>query len=320
MREENDQDDPEAQAALWLSRLNEMSVSTELLEQFYVWRRDPVNGEAFGRIEYLWDRAAALGGDPDIATAVQAALTREPPRRRLAPWLTTRRAVIAGGIGLAGAAGLGWGLYDPRYATAVGEQRTVMLDDGSKVILNTDSAVSVAMSTRARRVRLERGEAWFEVAHDRDRPFSVEADGAVVTALGTSFSVRRQGNLQRIVLAEGQVSVAGAAAPAQRLAPGQSIEVRDGRPGPIRPVDIGAELAWRAGRLSFKDVPLGAAIAEVNRYARRPVRLEVPALSQVPVNGTFDTGDAQSFASAVTALFPLEARTGDDGEIILTER
>lgn len=321
MREDSDQDEAEAQAAMWLSRLNGMSVSTGMLEEFYAWRRDPVNSAAFGRIEYLWDRSAALGGDPDIAHAVQDALTHKTARRGPAAWLASRRAVLAGGVGLAGAAGLGWWMRDPRYDTAVGEQRTVVLEDGSKVMINTDSAISVAMHPRARQIRLERGEAWFEVAHDPGRPFSVAADGALVTALGTSFSVRREGAAQRIVLAEGRVSVTSAGAtPARLLAPGHSVEIRAGRLGPTRPADIDAEMAWRSGRLAFKDTPLAAAIAEVNRYARRPVRLDAPALGQVPVNGTFDTGDVATFASAVTALFPLKARTDNDGEIVLSER
>lgn len=319
MREERDQDEAEREAALWLSRLNGMSVSTELLDDFYRWRRDPVNSAAFGRIEYLWDRSATLDGDPDITRMVQDALGREPPDTDPARWSVTRRAVLAGGIGLAGAAGLGWWLRDPRYATAIGEQRTILLDDGSKVTINTDSVIRVAMSARARHIRLERGEAWFEVAHDPARPFSVAADGATITALGTSFSVRREGGTQRIILAEGRVAVRSGAA-ARTLAPRECVEVRDGRVGPIRSVDIDAETAWRSGRLLFKDTPLGNAIAEVNRYARRPIRLDAPALRAVAVNGSFETGDVETFTAAIIALFPVKARSSDDGEIVLSAR
>lgn len=319
MGEERDQDEAEREAAAWLSRLNGISVSTELLDDFYRWRRDPVNSAAFGRIEYLWDRAAALDGDPDIARAVQSALEPASPDAGPAPWSATRRAVLAGGVGLAGAAGIGWWLRDPRYATAIGEQRTILLDDGSKVTINTDSAIRVAMSAQARHVRLDHGEAWFEVAHDPDRPFSVAADGATVTALGTSFSVRREGEAQRIVLAEGRVAVRGGGA-ARTLSAGQCVEVLRGRVGPSQAADIDAETAWRSGRLSFKDTPLGVAISEVNRYARQPVRLEAPALRAVAVNGTFETGDVETFTAAVTTLFPLKARTNDHGEIVLSGR
>jgi len=319
MREERDQDEAEREAALWLSRLNGMSVSTELLDDFYRWRRDPVNSAAFGRIEYLWDRSATLDGDPDITRMVQDALGRESPDTDPARWSVTRRAVLAGGSGLAATAGLGWWLRDPRYATAIGEQRTIVLDDGSKVTINTDSVIRVAMSARARHIRLERGEAWFEVAHDPARPFSVAADKATITALGTSFSVRREGGTQRIILAEGRVAVSSGAA-ARTLAPRECVEVRDGRVGPIRSVDIDAETAWRSGRLLFKDTPLGNAIAEVNRYARRPIRLDAPALRAVAVNGSFETGDVETFTAAIIALFPVKARSSDDGEIVLSAR
>lgn len=319
MREERDEDEAEREAAAWLSRLNGVWVSTELLDDFYRWRRDPVNSAAFGRIEYLWDRSAALDGDPDIARAVQSALGLNTPGTGRASWPTTRRAVLAGGVGLAGAAGLGWWLRDPRYATAIGEQRTILLNDGSKVTINTDSAIRVAMSARARHVRLERGEAWFEVARDPARPFSVAADGATVTALGTSFSVRREGGSQRIILAEGRVAVRSGAT-TRSLAPRECVEVRGGQVGPIRSVDIDAETAWRSGRLLFKDTPLGDAVAEVNRYARRPIRLDAPALRAVAVNGSFETGDVETFTTAITALFPVKARSSDDGEIVLSER
>ncbi|MBO9378356.1 DUF4880 domain-containing protein [Sphingomonas histidinilytica] len=309
----------ERAAADWLSRLNSHSVSTETIEQFYAWRRNPAHAAAFGRLEYLWDRSAALDGDRDIAHAVREVLGR-PPAKARSSWLTSRRAVLAGAAGLLGAGGLGWAFQPDRYETAHGEQRTVTLDDGSKVAINTDSAIEVRISRSARRLTLVRGEAWFDVAHDPARPFTVEAADTLVTATGTSFSVRRGDRFERVVLSEGGVTVAiddiGAV---HRLQPGTALTVRAGIAGPVMPVDLASEMSWRSGRLNFKDMPLAQAIAEVNRYTRQPLRLAGSRFAAVPVNGTFETGDTDTFVAAVTALFPLAAQPTRDG-ILLAER
>lgn len=318
MADDAEQDVIERAAAEWLTRLNNRAVSTETLEQFYAWRRDPAHAAAFGRIEYLWDRAAVLDGDRDIAQAVQEVLQR-PRRASGFGWLPGRRAVLAGGIGLVGAAGVGWWLSGERFATGHGEQRTVALDDGSRVAINTDSEIEVRFDRSRRQVRLLRGEAWFDVAHDAARPFSVEAEAMTVTALGTSFSVRRTDDRQRVVLSEGVVTVAGGAqAPTLRLSPGMALSMRHGVAGQPEKVDLAAEMAWRSGQLIFKDMPLDAAVTEINRYARTPIQLAAPRFAGVPVNGTFRSGDTETFITAVTAIFPIEARPAGDA-ILLSE-
>jgi transmembrane sensor len=172
------------EAARWFAQMSRASVTTEALREFRAWRRDAANAAAYAQIEATWDTAAALSADPEIAALTAATLRRRPPRAAAA----TRRPrwplglLAAGAMGVAAVAG-GLAVVGHPYSTGVGEQRLVVLADGSRVRLNTDSAIRVRYGPAERRLRLTRGEAFFEVAHNPDRPFVVEADGARVTAL-----------------------------------------------------------------------------------------------------------------------------------------
>jgi transmembrane sensor len=302
------------EAAEWLTRLNSRSVSNDTLSAFYEWRRTPANATAFARVEEIWHRAGGLDRDPEIAAAVRETLASKPK----AFW--GRRMVLAGG--LSAAAGIAIGLW-PRtlsYRTAVGEQRFVTLDDGSRVHLNTDSRIEVAFSGDSRRVRLERGEAWFEVEHDAGRPFVVATQDAKVRAIGTSFAVRRYRDGSRVMLAAGKVEVRNAAGQAAVLAPAEAIRISGGRLGRAEPIDVASEAAWRSGHLSFKDLDLADAVREVDRYSVHHVVLDAPELATRKVNGLFEIGDEQAFVDAVTTLFPLEAVTASDGSRRLRAR
>ena len=182
-------------AAAWLARLSQLSVTTETLRAFRDWRRDPVNAAAYDQVGGVWEAAGGLAGDPGIQAATAAALRRRPARRSAIGWVLKRPFVL--GLATASLAVIvigGWMLDQrPTYRTALGEQRLVTLADGSRLRLNTDSAVRVRLGSGLRRVELLRGEAFFEVAHDAARPFIVSADGARVRAVGTKFDVRREG-------------------------------------------------------------------------------------------------------------------------------
>ncbi|MBW7947314.1 MAG: FecR domain-containing protein, partial [Sphingomonadaceae bacterium] len=204
-----------------------------------------------------------------------------------------------------------------RIRTAVGEQRIVRLDDGSRVHVNTASSVRIAFEGDVRGVVLEEGEAFFEVAPDPARAFVVAAGDAEVRALGTRFLVRRADGV-RVALAEGRVAVSAGGA-TRMLEPGEAVRVSGGGIGEPAPADIAALTGWLSGRLVFEETPLSAAIAEVNRYSRDPVVLAADGYGARAVSGVFETGDRAAFVSAVGALFALRAETLPDGTIRLSE-
>lgn len=319
MSEPRDRARASDEAAAWHARLGRQAVTTEELRDFRRWRAQPANAAAYAHLERTWTQAGALRHDPEILSATQAALQRR--RRRKA----AGRTPLILGAGLAALATaalivallLGGGL--PRsYDTGVGEQRLIVLNDGSRLRLNTDSKVRVRYARDARTLELLRGEAFFEVAHDPSRPFTVEAGEADVRALGTKFDVRRFADGVQVTLVEGSVRVQAEDRPAAwTLKPHEQLTIAKGLAAAPRPADPAQATSWTDGRIVFASTPLAAAVAEVNRYATRKVELDVPALARAPVNGVFDTGDTEAFVAAVTTLFDLEADRTPHGAIRL---
>lgn len=309
------------EAAEWLARLNSRSVSTEELNAFYEWRRDPENAEAYARGEQLWHESRALGDDRDIAQAVREALER--PRLGRTRSVPSRRMVLVGiGTVAVAAGGGGWLLLTQpqRYKTRVGEQLLVNLEDGSRLRLNTDSEAAVRFSSSARQVELSRGQAFFEVAPNPSRPFRVQAANVEVVAVGTRFDVWKQSDQEaRVVLAEGRIDVrADDRAWASTLSrAGDSVTLRPSERPQIVSLDVEAATSWTGGRLHFRRTPLADAIAEMNRYSAKQISLEAPRLRSLEVDGVFAAGDPDSFVAALTALFPLRARQVSNDRIVL---
>ncbi len=306
------------EAADWFARLGSRSISGEALASFEAWRRNADNLAAYNRIERVWQAGGRISGDPEMQKAAQDALARTA--RSSTNW---NPAAIVGGLALACAAIVAVGLSQmssrTTYSTAIGEQRPVTLADGTTVRLDTNSAIQVRYSGDQRIVVLENGQAFFDVTPDADRPFIVESGGTSVTALGTTFDVRRYGTSVEVTLVSGSVEVE-AEDPVQakrwRLEPGSQLRVA-AKHSQVLAVDTAAETSWTQGELIFRDQPLGEALAEVNRYLVRPVRLDAGRLGDVRVSGVFKTGDRDAFVSAATDLFELQAVPEADGSIRL---
>jgi transmembrane sensor len=315
-------EEAKAQAADWFARLNKRDVPHADMEAFRIWRKAPGHKEAYDEVDAFWRRSAALQDDPDIKAAISGALARTPgpaaaPKaRRLAYGLAFAVVLLA-------AFGGGYALWAPRtYSTGVGEQRTITLADGSTVVLDTDSQVSVRLGRARRDLRLDQGQALFDVAHDAVRPFVVTAGPTSVTALGTRFDVRRDRGGANITLVRGAVEVrdgaGGAPGHVWRLAPGQRIATRAPSGAPSR-VDVDAATSWTSGRLIFRAVPLREAVAEFNRYERRKIEIADGAVGEALITGVFAVGDTDTFIGAVADLHDLAVvRDSKNGAIRLT--
>lgn len=311
-----------AEAAAWFARLSKLSVTTDALREFRDWKQRGGNAAAYAEVEATWNAAGKLSADPDIRDMTRTALndTRAGPAG--AGRVRTRALLTLGAAGLACAAGAAaWFAIEAQtvYRTGVGEQRLVVLADGTRVRLNTDSAMGVRFRGGERRVELRRGEAFFEVRHDPARPFVVQADGARIVDVGTKFDVRRRASDVQVTLVEGQVRVAaGPGRPPTRLAPNQQLVVTEGGPVALRPIDAAQASSWTTGHLIFKGVALQDAVAEVNRYAKDKIVLDGPAqLQRQPVSGVFDAGDTGAFVAAARTLFALQSRVDPGGTVHL---
>lgn len=181
--------------------------------------------------------------------------------------------------------------------TAVGVQRAVALPDGSRAVLDSDSAIAFDLDGGAREVTLLRGAAWFEVARDPARPFRVSAGDTTATAIGTAYVVDRRGDAVDVVVTHGVVEVVAAGAEPARVGAG---EHRRGT-APVQPLDArgAAAVAWREGLLSFEAEPLADALARLDRYLPQRVVLLDHTRAAEPVSAVFPLADA---ALAVDAL------------------
>jgi transmembrane sensor len=209
----------------------------------------------------------------------------------------------------------------PELETAIGEQRTVTLDDGSRITLNTDTGLTTTLNKASRRISLERGEALFEVAHDPGRPFIVETRFGSVRAVGTKFVVRvDEAHGLSVVVTEGKVivtrpkAVASAARNLQTpLQAGQELETVKGNVAvaTLASEELNRELAWRQGDVVFQGETLAQAAAEMQRYTKTRIVVD-PAVSRYTVGGYFRTNDIDAFVGTVEDVFPVKAqRSGD---------
>lgn len=308
----------EAEAADWFAQLRRPAITSKALRDFEAWKRCERNADAFKRVEAGWKATGALASHPDVLAATRDVLARRP-RSTTREW-----AFRLAPVGVVGAlAAMLWlpGQIAPTYSTKVGEQRALVLQDGSRVQLNTDSEVRVWYRGGERRITLKKGEAFFEVAHDASRPFRVAAGDAAVQALGTKFDVRREADAVSVVLLQGRVRVDRKGADAQTLLPNQKLVVSGQGVSKPRPADAAETSSWTTGRLTFRGAPLREAVAEVNRYSKRKIVLAVPdRLAAEPVSGVFDVGDTDAVVAALKMVFDLEASSPEDAVIRLAPR
>jgi transmembrane sensor len=305
----------EAQAAAWVARLQSETRDDVTEAALRSWlEADEEHKAAFERATEVW---GMIPGAAQVSPARDS--KRSADRRARVPhlhanvWLDWRLALAASLLLFVGVAG-GWWLMDrpAHYATARGEQEIATFDDGSRVSLNTDTALSVRYREGVREVRLDHGEAMFEVAPDQNRPFIVDAGVKRVRALGTSFIVRRTGNEVAIVLIEGRVAVDHGGARASRvrqapviLTPGERLTYASAGASAIDRPSLEAATAWRRGQAMFDDVPLVEAVAEVNRYGGPGIVIDDPRVASLRVSGVFATNDTAEFALAVATLHDL---------------
>lgn len=279
-------------------------------------RSDPRHAREYADTLEVWDQLGGLRDRPELhalRAADLSALRRERWVGR-APMLGLAATLVlvfgAGYLALRHIAAP----VPVTYATALGERRTETLQDGSRVVLNIDSALQARYTRGEREIELVRGEAQFDVVGDAARPFVVRAGAVSVTALGTSFQVRQDAADTLVTLLEGSVEVA-MEQQRFRMQPGQ--QARLSRDGVVSVVGVDPEVAtgWLEGWLYFRGTPLEEVIAEANRYAGRKLRLGSPELARVGLNGNFRAGQNAAIANAASLILPI--RVDDSGEDIV---
>lgn len=318
-------DEGHATAQRWFARLLAPDCSTAERVEFERWRAaDPLHAAAYEDVEDVWQRSEKLRHQPDIAAALREA-RRPAPRHTERNWWPAL--AVAASLLLAVGLLFRHQLFPEqvpavRYATALGEQRTLTLEDGSTVVLDTTSELLVQFGRRERSLTLQQGRADFQVQSDAQRPFVVHTATGTVTATGTQFQVRVEQGIGTVTLLEGQVQVAAAAGgntQSATLAPGERIAIEAGGLGQrerIADTELASIRGWTQGNLVVKEWPLQAVVAEMNRYSDTKLRLGESDLGRIPISGVFKAGDQQSFAMSLEYGWPIRADRAA-GEIVL---
>ena len=352
----------EAEAGAWLIRLDgDEALSAEERQELEAWlARSPAHGRELRSLAGFWGRAnvlteLAIPLDEPASESRRTRVAREGMRRR-------RVGPVSMVAGLAGAAlvaaitvliatDLSFGTNsgsagtaadsggDGHYATAIGQQRTITLADGSVARLNTNTRLSVEYGERYRDIRLQAGEAHFTVVPNGDRPFRVYAGNGLIQATGTAFAVHiRDGDVD-VLVTEGSVEIAttgNSRQPAGLLGDDPAIDalqvlgtLRVGQQATIRrsgerygaideirtvePIEIEKKLGWRDGLLTFAGDPLGQVVAEISRYTTVTVDIPDPEVRAIRIGGRIAVGETDAMIAALETNFGLRVtRIGPD--------
>lgn len=327
---------PEVHAAAqrWFLRMQSQDCSAVERETFEHWRgANPAHETAYRAVESVWRRSAALEADPALGDILRQA-RRLPPEsswlRRAAPALALAACLIL-------AIGIGYRLWWLpaatvsliEYTTGVGQQRTLVLKDGSKVVLDTASQLQVRYSSDERQLTLSHGRADFQVSHDPARPFVVQVDGGSITATGTRFQVQVVQDVGTVTLLKGRVVVASNDTKQDKseqvtLQAGERVAIRPGghlgTPKHLADTDVASARGWTEGMLVVRDWPLARLVAEMNRYTTMPLRLGDPGLDNLPISGSFKADDQKSFLLALEYGWPIRVDRRTPGEIVLRRK
>ena len=345
------------EATAWFIDFNEDQVDQNGQAEFSAWlRRSPEHVRAFLQVSAFWEDAETLSKRPglDIESLIERAKAErnvfplERAERECAP---SAHRQVQGGRNrklLAAAASvlltLGVSITTwytvfgaHTYATAVGEQRSITLEDGSSVELNSRSRIKLRFTENERAVDLLEGQALFKVTKDSERPFVVRTGDTRVRAVGTQFDVYRKRTGTVVTVVEGRVAVApnlrsGTPIPQPQLslpeagprvgpgeflvAAGEQLVVTQTLIEPPTVANIAIATAWTDKRLVFEDTPLREVVEEFNRYNRQQLVIRDPELYDFHVSGVFPSTDSSRMVEFLRKRFGVTpSRSGDAIEI-----
>jgi transmembrane sensor len=325
----------EEEAAAWVWRLDEENVSSQDRAAFEQWlRRDARHRRAYEELGGVWRSLDALADAKReekiavFATFPSSAVGGEGVQKVQHGWRPKKAALSA--LAACVLIAIGFYLWFQRgneaqtLATAVGQQRTATLADGSIIYLNTNTILETHFDRNRRSLKLLKGEALFKVVREANRPFTVHAGHAVVRALGTEFTIRlRETRDVEVIVADGRVEVEsrsvghgrGVRQIKQALTVGQKLDTSapDEPIAPMAQEALSNALAWHEGAMVFDGESLADAVAELNRYTDARLVVADARLRSLRVGGRFKAGDVDEFLRALEEALPVATRrTADD--------
>lgn len=333
-----------AEASVWIAKLdNDLSAADQAALQKWM-AADQENQTVLLEMANLWDKMGVLSRLSDLFPEAATRPGRSP-RFALATAASVLITVLAGvwaviALNSGNAPDTRQAVIvaasDTVYETAIGEQSTVHLPDGTQLVLNTNSLVEVNYTDRYRLLKLERGEIHVQVAHDEARPLSVIAGDTIVKAVGTAFSLEIASNQQiELVVTEGKVLVgvhqstpggAGDVTPDIQVSSSVTVAAGEqiilGTPEEeiteVSPEEIEVKLSWRQGNLVFRGESLEDAVAEIGRYTTVEFVILDNDLKKVRIAGLFRAGDVDGLLATLRENFDITYERTGEGKIVLT--
>jgi transmembrane sensor len=304
-----------AEASAWLARLQGSERTHAAEEAFRTWLAEsPAHAQAFARVTEAWDV---------IPGAVLFAAKPSSPsvRSRSGPLFLLTASIM---LVILIACSAWWALRDPVYQTAVGEQRTVVLSDGSRLVLNTDTHLTVAYRENERRLLIDHGEVMVEVAPNPQRPLVAQVGSKEVKALGTAFDTRGDASHLTVILFKGSVEIGdrtshGASDTITKpilLSPGERLTINTDKAAILDRPNIEQFTAWQHGKVIFDGTTLAEAVSEFNRYTTIPIRLESTNLGTLRISGVFSIREPAEFANVIARLEGLHIERGDQSIVL----
>lgn len=325
------------EAAGWIARLRSDRVSSDDKQHFSLWlNRSSAHQQAFDDVADTWETLGAAAYVPSAQPVLNARpQTNSPQPNLLSRWIDSFTS-LQGGLVTASVA-IAVALFaaltpSPQittsidfYSTAIGEQRSVTLSDGSVIDINTHSRVEVSYNQKQRNIHLVQGEAYFSVSSDKSRPFVVSIDGAKVTAVGTEFNIYRKSAMDvSVSVTEGIVKVAekpDAATPnPSHVLVERDEHVNIGRRGLSQVANTTSteNISWRSKTLVFNNTSLVNAIAELNRYLPHSVDASNPVFHDLFVSGTFSIEAPNETLLAIASTFKLSILESENNKRTLS--
>jgi transmembrane sensor len=314
--------DIEAKAAEWLSRREQPQWSQADQATLDGWLAESMSHKAaFWRLEHAWQMADRIG-------ALSARDIAPRPRRTGLSLTWWQASALAASLLLAIAFITLYsrptlspqpGVYT--FDTGIGGHRIVPLVDGSRIELNTATILRTTISNKRRDVWLDRGEAYFEVAHVEGSAFVVHAGPRLITVVGTQFSVRRDGDKVTVAVVKGRVRVEdttrGEASTTTTVTPGDvAIGLGSSTMVISKPVAaVEDKLSWREGRLVFDGTSLAEVADDFNRYNRQQLLISDPSVAAIRISGTFKASNVQAFVRLLKEAYGLKAEVTVDGKL-----
>ncbi len=345
------------EAASWVLELQGGELSKAERKRFANWLREsPANVREYLELSGMWKELETL--DADCCIDVEALLedtnvvplepgnaaVDAPPagkvRRQPLYSMAAAVALVSVALGIQLVPRTPEAPGTETVTTRIGEQRSVALEDGSVVHLNTDSSAAITLDDKRRYIELLTGEAFFTVAKDPGRPFVVRAGGTEVRALGTQFNVRRQDTIATVTVVEGKVAVLRASTPtsvasreppttgrsaitaALELTAGQQVSF-GGQVAAVKAEQVKTEkvVAWTERRLVFEGDTLSDIVAEFNRYNLNRLEVEDPTIASIRLSAVFGSNDPDSLLEYLTSTEAVVVERQPDGtRVIQAER